>query len=140
VEVPADDLAEREPVPIELRVAPDPVSLALVAIARAAPGARLGGQSFDGRRALRAELACDDAGQAGPTTELGCTISGRLLAGASRSWRNRDPSDAEREPWRVWLRPGLQGQGFWPVRLEAPSRFGTVNARLVGLKRPPAAG
>jgi Protein of unknown function (DUF3108) len=70
IEVPADDLAEREPVPIELRVAPDPVSLALVAIARAAPGARLGGQSFDGRRALRAELACDDAGQAGPTTEL----------------------------------------------------------------------
>ena len=35
---------------------------------------------------------------------------------------------------------GVHGDGFWPVRLEAPSRFGTVAARLVSIERPPAAG
>ena len=61
IEVPADDLAGREPVPEALQVGPDPASLALAAIARAAPGIRLDGQSFDGRRAVRVELACADA-------------------------------------------------------------------------------
>jgi Protein of unknown function (DUF3108) len=139
VEAPADDLGERELVPTELRVGPDPASLALAAIARAAPGIRLDGQSFDGRRATRVELSCDAAPAAG-TAELACTISGRLIAGASRRWRERSPSEAEREPWRVWLREGVHGDGFWPVRLEAPSRVGTVAARLISIGRPPAAG
>ena len=36
--------------------------------------------------------------------------------------------------------PGVHGDGFWPVRLEAPSRFGTVEARLISIDRLPAAG
>lgn len=137
IEVPPDDLAGREPVPEALRVSPDPASLALSAIARAAPGARLDGQSFDGRRAVRIELDCAEV-QAG--TDLACTVSGRLLAGASRERREHTQDAAEREPWRVWLRTGVHGEGFWPVRLEAPSRFGTVEARLVSIDRLPAAG
>ena len=137
IEIPADDLAGREPVPEALRVGPDPASLALAAIARAAPGIRLDGQSFDGRRAVRIELACADVDA---TTDLACTVSGRLLAGASRAWRERSQGEAEREPWRVWLRTGVHGDGFWPVRLEAPSRFGTVEARLISIDRLPTAG
>ena len=40
--------AEREPVPAELQVAPDPATLALTAIAAARPGTRLDARSFDG--------------------------------------------------------------------------------------------
>jgi hypothetical protein len=137
IDVPADDLAGREPVPEALKVGPDPASLALSAIAQAAPGARLDGQSFDGRRAVRVELACADADA---DADLACTLSGRLLAGASREWRERAQGQTEREPWRVWLRAGVHGQGLWPVRLEAPSRFGTVGARLISIDRLPAAG
>jgi hypothetical protein len=55
-----DDLGAREPVPPRLQVGPDPMTLALAALARVGPGARLEGRSFDGRRALRYELACGD--------------------------------------------------------------------------------
>jgi hypothetical protein len=137
VEVPAEDLADREPVPEALQVGPDPASLALAAISRAAPGVRLDGQSFDGRRAVHLELACAE-GNAAP--ELACTISSRLIAGASRGWRERTRGEPPREPVRVWLRTGVHGDGFWPVRLEAPSRFGTVEARLISIDRLPAAG
>lgn len=134
IEVPAEDRAGREPVPQALQIGPDPASLALSAIARAAPGARLDGQSFDGRRAVRLELACAEAQ---PSAELPCTISGHLLAGGSH---DRPRHESERQPWRVWLREGVHGDGFWPVRLEAPSRFGTVGARLISIDRPSTAG
>ncbi len=137
VQVPAEDVADRDPVPERLRVGPDPASLALAAIAQAAPGVRLDGHSFDGRRAVRVQLACADVDVA---ADLACTISGQLLAGGSREWRNRTGDEPAREPFRVWLRTGVHGDGFWPVRLEAPSRFGTVEARLVSIDRLPAAG
>ena len=48
-----------------------------------------------------------------PAAELACTVSGQLLAGASRAWRERSRSaEAEREPWRVWLRSGVPCDGL----------------------------
>ena len=137
VEVPEADLAAREPVPEVLQVGPDPASLALTAIVRAAPGSQLDGQSFDGRRSVRVALDCEEA-DAG--ADVACTVSGQLLAGASRTWRERSRGEAEREPWRVWLRSGVHELGLWPVRLEAATRFGTVIARLVTVDGMPAAG
>jgi hypothetical protein len=137
VEVPPEDMADREPVPEALRVGPDPASLALAAISRVAPGVRLDGHSFDGRRAVRLQLACADENAA---PELACTVSSQLLAGATHGWRERMSGEPSREPVRVWLRTGVHGDGFWPVRLEAPSRFGTVEARLISIDPIPAAG
>lgn len=139
VDLTSDDLAERDPVPKELQVAPDPGSLALTATHRAEPGLRLAARSFDGRRAFGYDLACAGEAAGAPPTELACTISTRLLAGASRRWRERPPSDADREPLRVWLRRG-EGGSYWPVRLEISSRFGTVLAQRVSLARSPQAG
>jgi hypothetical protein len=147
VEVPADELAEREPVPAALRVGPDPAALALTAIAAAKPGARMVASSFDGKRSVRFALACGDAasdpaGVVGPA-EIACTVESQLLAGASRRWRARSPDARQAEPVRVWLRQGTGGgggQGYWPVRAQAASRFGTVEVRLVRLEHHPAAG
>jgi Protein of unknown function (DUF3108) len=143
VEVPADELAEREPVPAALRVGPDPAALALTAIAAAEPGARMVASSFDGKRAVRFALTCGDAasdqGGVGPA-EIACAVESQLLAGASRRWRERSPGAREAEPVRIWLRQGVSGQGYWPVRVQAASRFGMVEARLVRLEHHPAAG
>ena len=142
VDVPDADRDEREPVPVGLQVGPDPASLALVAIAAAEPGLRLSAGSFDGRRAIGFSLECGGLAPdpSGNGSELACNVSGRLLAGASRRWRERNPNDEEREPVRVWLRQGVHGGGFWPVRIEAPTRFGLVTARLVSVGREPIAG
>jgi hypothetical protein len=143
VEVPADELAEREPVPAALRVGPDPAALALTAIAAAEPGARMVASSFDGKRAVRFALTCGDAasdqGGVGPA-EIACTVESELLAGASRRWRARSPDAREAEPVRVWLRQGMGGQGYWPVRAQAVARFGRVEVRLVRMEHHPAAG
>jgi hypothetical protein len=146
IDVPPEDLAEREPVPGPLRVGPDPLSLALEAIDRAGPGVSADGRSFDGRRALRLELACGDeapiqsAASAGPAPEpsLLCLVEGELIAGASRRWKNRDARDEERRPARAWLARGLLPDAWWPVLVEAETRWGTVTARLVRVA--PAAG
>jgi hypothetical protein len=148
IELPEGERAEREPVPADLQVGPDPAALALAAIHAAAPGTRLEGASFDGKRAVRFALACGEtamptaAGQ-GQEQELLCTVAGRLLAGASRRWRaerSRDDAAGEREPVRVWLRPGPSPHGWWPVRIEVQSRFGTVTARLVRTEPRPHMG
>ena len=131
VEVPPEDLADREPVPEGLRVGPDPATLALTAIAVAGPEARLSAMSFDGKRAVRYALACG----APEAADLPCTIEAELLAGASRRWRDQRTQE-KRPPVRVWLRPGVRESGLWPVRIEAESRFGTVEARLVRVERP----
>jgi hypothetical protein len=139
VEVPPEELADREPVPEELRVGPDPATLALAAIAVAGPGARFSAASFDGKRAVRYTLACGASAPPGATeggaSELPCTIEAELLAGASRRWRDQRTQE-KRPPVRVWLRHGVREGGLWPVRVEAESRFGTVEARLVRFERP----
>jgi Protein of unknown function (DUF3108) len=143
VEVAADELAEREPVPADLRVGPDPAALALTAIAAAKPGARMVAGSFDGKRAVRFALTCGDAASDGSgvaPAEIACTVESQLLAGASRRWRGRSPDAREAEPARIWLRRGVSGQGYWPVSVQVPSWFGTVEAHLVRLERRPAAG
>jgi len=116
-------------------VAPDPASLALAATLRAGPGLNLAARSFDGRRVFGYALACADA----PQAELACTVSIRLLAGASRQWRERSASEADREPIRIWLQRGADGR-HWPVRLEFNSRFGTVLAQRMSLETAPDAG
>jgi Protein of unknown function (DUF3108) len=141
VEMAAEELAEREPVPPALQVAPDPLGLALGAIGVAAPAARFTGASFDGKRTLRFELACaddlvplPDPAPGAADEALACTVDGELIAGASRRWRGRTMRDEERAPAAVWLGRGIFGDGFWPVRVEAPTRYGTVTVRLVRLE------
>ncbi|MFO1049297.1 MAG: DUF3108 domain-containing protein [Geminicoccaceae bacterium] len=138
VEVPAEDLTEREPVPHELQIGPDPASLALTAIRRASPGLRLSARSFDGRRAFGFALACAEASGAAPASELACSISTELLAGASLRWREGSRDDGARHPLTVWLQRGDDGQ-LWPARLEASSRFGTIAAQAVSPEKLPAA-
>jgi hypothetical protein len=134
VEVPEDE--ERDPVPDALRVAPDPLTLALQATRAVAPGIRLAGTSFDGKRAVRFALVCDPAERAltpdeallAIETALGCSLDGEIAAGASRRW----PSgrDAERRPAQVLLSREIVAGRYWPVRVEAQTRFGAVVARL----------
>ena len=151
VEVPEEDRVDREPVPPALQVAPDPLGLALGAIDAAMPAARFSGTSFDGKRALRFELACADAlaplgdapsgaAAAADDEALACTVDGELIAGASRRWQGRTMRDDDRRPAAVWLGRGIFADGFWPMRVEAPTRYGTVVARLVRLEPAAAAG
>jgi len=145
VDVPIEERLEREPVPPALQVAPDPLALALAAIGAAAPGAQLAGTSFDGKRALRFEIVCADdlvaladarpgAAAAADHEALACTVDGDLAAGASRRWKGRSMRDDERTPVAVWLGRGILEDAFWPVRVEAPTRYGTVTVRLVSLQ------
>ena len=116
VDVPVEERLEREPVPAALQVAPDPLALALAAIGAAAPGAQLTGTSFDGKRALRFEVACAEdlvaladappgAAAAAEREALACTVDGELAAGASRRWQGRSMRDDERAPGRGVARP-----------------------------------
>ena len=150
VEVAAEELAEREPVPTALQVAPDPLALALAAIVDAVPGATLAGASFDGKRVLRLEGSCAEdlvaladvppgAAAAAEREALACTVDGELVAGASRRWKGRSMRDDDREPVAVWLGRGILDDAFWPVRVEAPTRYGTVTVRLVSLQQAAAA-
>lgn len=130
----------REPVPPALQIAPDPVALALAALAAAGPGARFSGRSFDGRRVASFEAVCASQPEAA-TGELTCSIDGTLLAGASREQRAHQADAGEREPLEVRLRQGVvPGGWWWPVRLDADARLGRVTARLAGPPRPPHIG
>ena len=125
---------DREPVPMGLQVGPDPLSLALLALDGAGPGTRMTGRAFDGRRAFELSSACADAVEVLPETgeALLCTVEGKLLAGASRRWRDRGQPPEERPPARIWLGRDVVTDGWWPVRMEASTRWGTVIVRLVG--------
>ena len=60
---------------------------------------------------------------------LACTLDGETLAGRSRRWesaRNRT-----RTPARVLLSSEIVEGYYWPVRVEAETRFGRVVARLI---------
>lgn len=134
---------EREPVPEALQRAPDPLALALTALKDAAPGAQLAGQSFDGRRAVKLNMACNEQGEA--TQQLVCLVDGELLAGASKRYRedHGDDDPPVRRPIQITLEREIMpdarmiegfGDGWWPVELEAESRYGIVRAVL---NRPP---
>ncbi|HMR33991.1 MAG TPA: DUF3108 domain-containing protein [Geminicoccaceae bacterium] len=142
VDIPEDDRMDREPVPMGLQVGPDPLSLALLALDGAGPGTRMTGRAFDGRRAFELSSACADAVEVLPETgeALLCTVEGKLLAGASRRWRDRGQPPEERPPARIWLGRDVVTDGWWPVRMEASTRWGTVIVRLVGPASPAPAG
>jgi hypothetical protein len=132
---------ERDPVPPALQKAPDPLALALRATRIAAPGARFEEVSFDGKRAVRFALACADAEQAvAPEDDpavpirraLDCTVDGELVAGASRRWRGE--RETERPPARLLLSREIVPGRYWPVRVEAETRFGAVVVRLTGYR------
>jgi hypothetical protein len=131
---PVDE--ERDPVPKVLQKAPDPLALALGATRTAAPGARLEGVSFDGKRAVRFELACADAEHAFAPDDpavpihsvLDCTVDGQVIAGASRRWQSG--RDTDRRPAHVLLSREIVLGRYWPVRVEAETRFGMVVVRL----------
>ena len=138
VETAVDE--QRDPVPEALRRAPDPLALALEATSRAAPGAAWTGTSFDGKRAVRFELVCDGAERPIELTiasqplerALGCTLDGGVEAGRSKRWS--DGRDEARRPARVLVSRELVPGRYWPVRVEASTRFGTVIARLIELR------
>ena len=139
--------ADREPVPEHLRRGPDPLSLMLDAMGRAAAGQRVQGQSFDGRRAMRYTMACaaerspirPAALGTMPREALVCTADGELLAGRSARWSDRAQEHAgDRTPPRIWLVPEVGGMPHWPVRIEAESRWGTVTIELDSFTDPAA--
>lgn len=140
VEVRSSIDEQRDPVPEALRRAPDPLALALHATGRIAPGTHLTGVGFDGKRAVRFELTCEPAEGpvelvAGPRaldSALRCSLDGGVEAGRSRRWQ--DGRDDDREPARVLFSQDLVAERYWPVRVEASTRFGTVIARLVDLR------
>jgi hypothetical protein len=136
IELATAEDEERDPVPLALRRAPDPLALALAASRTAAPGARLEQVSFDGKRAVRFELACAGTERAFAPDDpavpiqsaLDCTLDGELIAGASRLWQSRP--DRDRPTARVLLSREIVPGRYWPVRVEAETRYGTVIVRL----------
>jgi hypothetical protein len=141
IDVSSPYLADREPVPPALQVAPDPLALALEATEVATADIRREGTSFDGRRAIQFEFACDQKEilMAGandrPDEDLICLVNGRLVAGASRRWRDRRQPDEEREPAKVWFERGILKDGYWPVRVDMETPYGAVQIRLIDLDR-----
>jgi hypothetical protein len=138
---------DREPVPAELMVAPDPFTLALQGLLEAAAGKRLEGRSFDGKRVMGFTMDCAPApGPVHPAAfpaprggALFCTADGELLAGRSKRWGDRtDEHNEGRPPARLWLAPGVGGLPHWPVRIEAEGRFGAVSIELDHLVEPAA--
>jgi hypothetical protein len=130
IEAPPSDATERSPVPPELKKGPDPLALGLTAIAAARPGLERSGHTFDGRRALAVSLACADAPSADGL--LACDVQGRVLAGGLY---RRASASRPRPPTRVWLAQDIVAGSWWPVRVEAETRWGTVTAELA---EPPA--
>ena len=138
---------DREPVPAELMVGPDPFTLAFQGLLEAAAGKRLEGRSFDGKRVMGFFMDCAPApGPVHPAAfpaprggALFCTADGELLAGRSKRWGDRtDEHNAGRPPARLWLAPDVGGLPHWPVRIEADGRFGAVTIELDHLVEPAA--
>jgi hypothetical protein len=137
--------ADREPVPDAIQQGPDPLALMLQAMLEASAGERVEGRSFDGRRAMRYELACATEPSPVQPVALGaetyqallCEADGALLAGRSKRWSDRaEQQGRERSPVRIWLVPAVGGLPHWPVRIEADSRYGTVSVELTQFLDP----
>lgn len=142
IEIPEDDRQDRDPVPSEMQVGPDPLSLALLALDRVRPGFRQTGTAFDGRRVYQVSAACADTPEVLPDAgeTLLCKVDGHLVAGASRRWRERGQPREERPPAEIWLGRNVVTEGWWPVRVQAETRWGTVTARLISTGAAPPAG
>jgi hypothetical protein len=147
IELDAATLADREPVPDALRRGPDPLSLMLGAMQAASAGEVLEAESFDGRRAMRYSLACEAERSPIRPVALGaltrdalvCAADGELVAGRSKRWSDRAEAESrDRQPARIWLVPEVGGMPYWPVRVEAESRWGRVTIELETFADPAA--
>ena len=133
------DLAEREPVPEALQVGPGP-RLAGACRHRRAPRRASGStaQSFDGRRAVRRRARLRRGRRRRRARLHGiraaCSPARRAPGASARAARPSASRGAS------GCAAACTATGFWPVRLEAPSRFGTVAARLISVDGVPAAG
>ena len=133
-EVDAADLEDRDPVPEELWQAPDPMSLTLKAVLEVGPGVSLSGRSFDGRRVVDASMDCDPNVELDADAQselLRCQLSGRLVAGASERWRERNEGREENREFTIWLAKGLLDESWWPTLMEADTPFGPVAVTLI---------
>lgn len=137
--------ADREPVPEALMQGPDPLSLAIQAMLEAAVDAPFEGQMYDGKRAVSVSLSC--AAERSPITlaalgeapldALLCEGDGERLAGRSKRWSDKaDEQAQDRRPATIWLAPEMGGLPYWPVRIEATARFGTVTIELDSITDP----
>jgi hypothetical protein len=123
---------EREPVPEDLRRAPDPLSAFLRAVRAVMgdPGRAHGFTSYDGARAAAFTVACPVRAEVThgielPAEALVCEVTGEQTGGRHRRFGD-SRIDA---PSRVWLVPA--GGIAVPVRAEVPTTLGRVIVRLV---------
>ena len=144
-ELDPESKADREPVPEALMQGPDPLSLAIQAMLEAAVDAPFEGQMYDGKRAISVSLSCAVAQLpitlaalgATPLNALVCEGDGERLAGRSKRWSDEaDEQVRDRRPATIWLAPEMGGLPYWPVRIEASARFGTVTIELDSISDP----
>ena len=145
LEIDPESKADREPVPEALMRGPDPLSLAVQAMLEAAVDTPFEGHTYDGKRAISVSLSC--AAEPSPITlaalgdtaldTLVCEGDGERLAGRSKRWSEKaDEQVQDRRPATIWLAPEMGGLPYWPVRIEATARFGTVTIELDSLTDP----
>ncbi len=128
--IPQDSTEERGTVPADLKLAPDPLGLALQSIIDIAPGSVIEGDSFDGKRAVRYRLECPTA-EDDPISMV-CSAEGRLVAGGSAEpEERRDSGLRANDSVLLTMQKGILEGHYWPVRIEATSSYGDVAIELV---------
>jgi len=145
LELDPESKADREPVPDTMMRGPDPLSLAVQAMLEATVDAPFAGQMYDGKRAISVSMSCAAEpspivlaalGEA-PLDTLICEGDGERLAGRSKRWSDKaDEQVQDRRPATIWLAPEMGGLPYWPVRIEATARFGTVTIELDSITDP----
>ncbi len=131
IEVPEDSIDDREQVAEELKVAPDPFSLALDALMIVEPGSQLKGRSFDGKRAVEHQINCPESSDQRPKT-LECSMRGHVIGGGSREWNERAREEQQtRRPMLLTLEDGILDGHYWPVRMDIESSYGEIEIELV---------
>jgi hypothetical protein len=145
LELDPETKADREPVPERLMQGPDPLSLAVQAMLEAGVGAPFEGQMYDGKRAVSVSMTCSAERSPIVLAALGetsldtlvCAGDGERLAGRSKRWSDKaDEQVEDRRPATIWLAPDMGGLPYWPVRIEASARFGTVTIELDSITDP----
>lgn len=150
---------KREPVPEEMKVGPDPMSVVLELIrtplAAAQNGQSAGGRIFDGDSVFDMRLNCltdsVELEESSRTPYSGqayeCMVDGDLVAGkriltekqkkkADKARKKREKKKAkgkEDKPPRMWVQPFENGQFLLPVRAEIDTGFGRVVMYLQNL-------